>query len=97
MSVGSDNQDGRGRFTHGNKAAAGRNRTTMSMKESRRLLLGATTPEMLVEVWLVLYLRAKEGNMGAIREFLDRTCGKPEDDELQERVEQLEALLAQHR
>ena len=56
-----------------------------------------TAPEMVVEVWLVLYGCAKEGNMAAIKEFLDRTCGKAEDDELQERVEQLEALLEQHR
>ncbi len=50
-----------------------------------------------VEVWLVLYGCAKEGNMAAIKEFLDRTCGKAEDDELQARVDQLEALLEQHR
>ncbi len=85
------------RFELGNKAAVGRNRSTMSAKGHRALLLAATTKEMVVEVWLVLYGCAQEGNMAAIKEFLDRTCGKAEDDELQERVDQLEALLEQHR
>ena len=92
-----DNHDSAGRFAPGNQVAVGRNRSTMAAKEFRKLLLAATTKEMVVEIWLVLYQRAKEGQMPAIKEFLDRTCGKAEDDELQTRVEQLEALLEQYR
>ncbi len=50
----------------------------------------------VVHVWLVVVGKAKDGNMAAIREFLDRTCGKPEDFELEERIQQLEALLERH-
>ena len=44
-------------------------------------------------MWLILYLQAKEGYMAAIKLFLEYTAGKPEDEELRERLEQLETMV----
>ncbi len=63
------------------------------MKTFRRLLLHATTKEMVVEVWLVLHQQAADDNLAAIKLLLEYACGKPEDLELEERIQQLEALL----
>ena len=48
---------------------------------------------MLTEVWLILHEKATEGNMAAIKLFLEYVAGKPEDEELRERLEQLEAMV----
>ena len=93
----SDNHDSAGRFAPGNQVAVGHNKSTYSAKKFRRLIRELTTPQMVFDVWAVLCAAALVGEPWAVKEFLDRTCGKAEDDELQARVEQLEALLEQHR
>jgi hypothetical protein len=40
----------------------------------------------------VLVEKAKEGNLAAIRELLDRAIGKPTDASVAERLDELEAL-----
>ena len=39
-------------------------------------------------------MKQHEGNMAAMKLFLEYTAGKPEDEELQERLEQLEAIVS---
>ena len=91
----SDNHDAQGQFMAGNQAAKGENRTTVSAKLFRRLIRQATTREMVLDIWLVLYSEAKSGQSWAVKLFLDYTAGKPEDEELSQRMEELETLLEQ--
>ena len=81
------------RFKKGNQAAKGENRTTVSAKLFRRLIKQATTAEMVLDIWLVLYSEAKQGQSWAVKLFLDYTAGKPEDEELSQRMEELEGML----
>ncbi len=91
----SDNHDAQGQFMAGNQAAKGENRTTVSAKLFRRLIRQATTREMVLDIWLVLYSEAKSGQSWAVKLFLDYTAGKPEDEELSQRMEELEGMLQQ--
>ena len=91
----SANHDSKGKFTAGNQASHGPNRTTVSAKLFRRLIKQATTAEMVLDIWLVLFTCAKAGDAWAVRLFLDYTAGKPEDEELSQRMEELEGMLEQ--
>jgi hypothetical protein len=54
-------------------------------------MLGAVTPQDLREVVLALVKAAKEGNIAAAKEVLDRCLGRPIEADLLERLEALEA------
>ena len=88
-------RDTKGQFMPGNQASHGPNRQTVSAKLFRRLIKQATTAEMVLDIWLVLYSEAKSGQSWAVKLFLDYTAGKPEDEELSQRMEELETLLEQ--
>jgi hypothetical protein len=72
----SNGRDTTGRFTTGNKGGPG-NPHAVQVAVLRKALLAAVTPEDLQEVMSVLIERALGGNIGAIKELLDRVCGKP--------------------
>ncbi len=87
-----DNHDNRGRFTSGNKAAV----NAGSRKAFRDVIYAATTREDIALVWVQLLLKAQAGNLTAIGMVLDRACGKPDDGDVEERIQQLVALLERH-
>ncbi len=81
--------DDRGRFTSGNRASA----KSGSRKAFRDVIYAATTREDVALVWVKLMLKAQGGNLRAIAMVLDRTCGKVEEVDTEERVQRMEALV----
>lgn len=89
-------QDPRGRFAPGNRLGRG-NPLAGRAAKIRAALLRAVSPADARAVAGKLVEMAKAGDLPAIRELLDRTAGKPAQSELLERVEALEAALADRR
>lgn len=85
-------RDANGRFAIGNKASLG-NPYTQKVAELRAVLMAATSKRDMVEIWAALLLKAKDGNIAAIREVFDRTIGKPVEADLIERLAWLEDHL----
>lgn len=67
----------RGRFARGNPGGPG-NPYARRVAWLRAALIDAVTNEDMRDVARVLVARAKDGDVGAIRELLDRTVGKPQ-------------------
>lgn len=86
---GSNGQDARGRFTAGNRLGRG-NPLAGRAAKIRAVLMQKLTPKAAGEVADILIARAKEGDLAAIRELLDRTIGKPVPSEVLQRLEALE-------
>jgi folylpolyglutamate synthase/dihydropteroate synthase len=80
-----------GRFTKGNPGGPG-NPHNAAISRLRKALHAAVTEEDIQAVITVLVEKAKEGNLAAIRELLDRAIGKPTDASVAERLDELEAL-----
>ena len=59
----------------------------------RDVLLRKLTTTQANAIADVLIRRARDGDLAAIRELLDRTIGKPSQSDILERVERLEDLL----
>ncbi|MCW5755332.1 MAG: hypothetical protein KIT24_11550 [Phycisphaeraceae bacterium] len=57
-------------------------------------MLEAVTPEDMEAIILRLVALAKEGDIGAIREVLLRTLGRPVEVDILERLDALEAGIA---
>ena len=91
---GNGDRDGRGRFAKGNPGGPG-NPLAQRVGQLRAAMLTAVTTEDVRAVAEKLVELAKDGNVPAIRELFERTLGKPQEADLIERIEQLEALLAQ--
>jgi hypothetical protein len=53
------------------------------------------TEEDIRAVARALVERAKTGDVAAVREVFDRTIGKPQETDLLDRIETLEAAMAQ--
>jgi hypothetical protein len=53
--------------------------------------MAAVTPEDIQEIALTLVEAAKDGDLGAAKEVLLRTLGRPQEADLLERLERLEA------
>jgi hypothetical protein len=89
------NHDNRtGRFAKGNKAAVGRRaRHAEHVGKLRTAMLAAMTPESVLRIMATLEAEAENGNIVAIKEYLDRAVGKPLPLDVVERLEQLEKLL----
>ena len=83
-----------GRFAPGNSGGPG-NPFALRTARLRAALYEAVTREDLVAVIQALVQKAREGNVAAARELLDRLLGKPEAIDLLERLGQLESLLNQ--
>jgi hypothetical protein len=60
----------------------------------RAALLEAVTPEDMRSIVLKLVEQAKEGNIAAAKEILERCLGRPLEADLLERIEALEAREA---
>ena len=71
-----DGRDARGRFVAGNPGGPGNPRAA-HVERLRGVLRDATTDADLRAVWRALLDKAKQGDVAAIREVLDRTTGKP--------------------
>lgn len=78
-----------GRFAPGNAGGPG-NPHAATVAKLRAAILAAVTPEDVEAIIRAMVHRAKGGDMGAIRELLDRAIGKPTDADLAERIERLE-------
>jgi hypothetical protein len=89
-----DGRDCHGRFTKGNRGGPG-NPHAAQVSRLRTALLSAVTERDMREVIVRLVQLSKDGDVRAIKELLDRTLGKPQELDLLERLEQLEAQLAQ--
>jgi hypothetical protein len=93
--VGSNGgQDKRGRFVKGNKHGQG-NPLAGRAAKLRAVLLQKVTDKDIAEITDRLIKMAKDGDLAAIKEILDRTVGKPGQVEMYERIEQLESKLAE--
>lgn len=90
---GSNGQDGKGRFTSGNKLGKG-NPLAGRAAKIRAVLLEALKPEDAQAIAETLIVNAKAGDLASIREILDRTIGKPATSDLLERIEALETAFA---
>jgi hypothetical protein len=84
-----------GRFQPGNPGGRG-NPFAKRVAALRSALLDAVTPEDIAAAVRALIDRAKAGDVAAIRELLDRCIGKPQETDLFERIEALEASLQPH-
>lgn len=83
-----------GRFLPGNPGGRG-NPFAKRVAVLRSALLEAVTPEDIAAVVRALIDKAKSGDVAAIRELIDRCIGKPQETDLFERLEALEASLPQ--
>ena len=88
--------DGRGpggRFAKGNPGGPG-NPLGGKVSKLRAALVQAVTEEDIRAIASRLVEDAREGDLGATRELLLRTLGRPVEADLLERLERLEGLLA---
>lgn len=89
-----DGRGPRGQFTKGNAGGPG-NPFAARVAKLRKAMFAAVTPADLKAVIETLIREARGGNIPAIRELLERTLGKPVEYDLLERIEALEARLAE--
>jgi hypothetical protein len=87
-------RDSAGRFTPGNRVSRG-NPHAARVAQLRSALLGAVTPEDVVEVVRAIVAAAKSGDVPAAKELLLRLLGPPEAIDVLARVEQIEERLRQ--
>jgi hypothetical protein len=83
-----------GQFLPGNRAGKG-NPLNRRAQQIRRELLMRPTDADIGEIVDALIRLAKSSDLPAIREYLDRTIGRPSQSELVDRVEKLEAILTE--
>lgn len=87
-------RDGQGRFATGWKGGTG-NPHAAQVGRLRAAMLEAVTPEDIAEIVARLVELAKEGDVRAIKEVFDRTLGKPQEADFIERLEAIEATVAE--
>lgn len=85
-------RDGRGRFAPGNRGGPG-NPLAPQVAKLRAAMLKAVSARDMREITDKLVELAKAGNVAAIKEVFERTLGKPQEADLIERLEALEAAL----
>ncbi len=73
--TGDNGRDGRGRFATGNRCAVG-NPLARRVAQLRSMILEAVSEDDLRAVVLALIEKAKNGDVMAARELLDRLVGK---------------------
>ncbi len=81
-----------GRFARGNKLAVG-NPHVRKVARLRSAMLRAVTLADMRAIIVRLVTDAKAGNVQAAKEILERTLGKPQEADLLERIETLEAVI----
>jgi hypothetical protein len=89
-------RDPRGRFSVGNKAATG-NPHAKRVAELRAALLDAVETDDVRAVVASLLKSAKEGDVAACRELLDRCVGKAVAMDLLQRIEAIEQSIAERK
>ena len=87
-----DGRDGRGRFAPGNKCGRG-NPLAKRVGRLRSAMIEAVTDDDMRAIIVKLVELAKDGDVTAAREVLDRCLGKPIEADLIERIEELEAAV----
>jgi hypothetical protein len=91
---GGTGRDANGRFTAGNKYGPG-NPFARQTAQLRKALLEVVTPEEMRQVAFTLLLRAKTGNLAAIKLLFQYVIGKPAEGVDPDRLEVEEWKLAQ--
>tara|TARA_R110002111_G_C6003165_1_gene373396 strand:- start:6172 stop:6486 length:315 start_codon:yes stop_codon:yes gene_type:complete len=86
-----DQREKNGRFAKGNTGGPG-NPHAGRVSQLRSAILTAITPEDIDAIIKKLLVRARDGDLAAIKEILDRCIGKPGQSDLMERIETLEEL-----
>lgn len=89
---GNGGRDGRGRFVRGNPGGPG-NPYARHVAALRDAMIEAVSEADVREIVARLVWQAKGGDLGAAREILLRTLGRPTEPDLLERLERLEQLL----
>ena len=92
--TGSNGRSAGGRFGPGNRCARG-NPHARRVARLRAELLRAVSPQDLREVVAALLARAKAGEIGAVKELLQRLLGPPVELDLLQRIEDLEGRLGE--
>ena len=88
----SDQRDSKGRFTQGNVGGPG-NPLAGKISKLRAALVNAVSEEDINSIAHSLIAAARNGDIRAVKELLDRTIGRPVETDLIERLEALEAAL----
>lgn len=89
-----EGRNGKGCFTKGNKLGKG-NPFARKAQKIRAELFKAITPEQIREAANNLVEQAKNGDLRAFAELLDRTIGKPTTVDLESRLLAIEEFIQQ--
>ena len=89
---GANGRDATGRFAKGNSGGPG-NPYAKKVGQLRSAMMRAVTPTDMRSIVQKLVELAREGNVPAAREVIDRCVGKPFEADLLERIEQLELAV----
>ena len=89
---GNNGRDADGRFAKGNAGGPG-NPYAQRVGKLRSAMLRAVTAADMKAILACLVKLAKEGNVRAAREVLDRCIGRPTESDLIGRIEQLEHIV----
>src|SRR5687768_8702794 len=87
-----EGRDANGRFAPGNRGGPG-NPFAKKVSRLRSALLETVTEEDMKAVAEKLVAMARDGDLPAIRELLERTLGRPVESDFLERLDALETLL----
>ena len=85
-------RDGAGRFAAGNKCARG-NPYAKQVQKLRSALLSAVKPSDVRAIMQKLIARAREGDIVAVKEVLDRCIGRPIEADLLDQLSHLEHIV----
>ncbi len=85
-------RDTRGRFAPGNAGGPG-NPQGGTVERLRHALLSAVTEDDLRAIAATLIRNARDGDITAVKELLNRVLGRPTDSDTLARLERLEAAL----
>lgn len=86
-------RDGKGRFAKGNPGGPG-NPHAIAVAKLREALLKAVTPDAIQRIITKLIAQAEAGDTASAKILLDRVLGPPVAIDLIERLEALEAKIA---
>ena len=89
---GSNGRDAKGRFSKGNPGGPG-NPYAQQVGKLRSALLRAVSEADMKAIVARLVKLAKEGNVRAAREVLDRCIGRPIEADLIARIEEMERIV----
>jgi len=92
--LSSADRDSRGRFTPGNAGGPG-NPLGGKVARLRAALIEAVSEDDIRAIAHRLIEQAKEGNLAAAKELLNRTLGKPTEHDLIERLDALEDVAGE--